>query len=107
MFQGVGFQTTLSACKETNPGTVIPLLWVPRDVVFQDVGLDPSRLVPRACTSPPTNGGLSNPPPSIFFCCFDSASLPFKFLMRLPGGCSGGEGTPQETLKCLKPNPYS
>ena len=34
------------------------------------------------------------------FCvvCFDSASLPFKFLNRLPGGCSGGEGTPPETL---------
>ena len=39
--------------------------------------------------------------------CFDSASLPFKFLNRLPGGCSGGEGTPPETLKCLTPNPYS
>ena len=38
---------------------------------------------------------------------FDSASLPFKFLNRLPGGCSGGEGTPPETLKCLTPNPYS
>ena len=38
---------------------------------------------------------------------FDSASLPFKFLNRLPGGCSGGEGTSPETLKCLTPNPYS
>ena len=39
--------------------------------------------------------------------CFDSPSLPFKFLYRLPGGCSGGEGTPSETLKCLTPTPYS
>ena len=31
---------------------------------------------------------------SFFFCLFDSASLPF--LNRLPGGCSGGEGTPPE-----------
>ena len=43
----------------------------------------------------------------MFICCFDSASLPFKYLNRLPGGCSGGEGTPPETLKCLTPNPYS
>ena len=42
----------------------------------------------------------------IFF-CFDSASLPFKVLNRVPGGCSGGEGTHPETLKCLTPNPYS
>ena len=42
-------------------------------------------------------------------CCFfafDSASFPFKFLKRLPSGCSEGEGTPPETLKCLTPNPY-
>ena len=43
----------------------------------------------------------------IFACFVDSASLPFKFLTRLPGVCSGGEGTPPETLKCLTPNPYN
>ena len=32
---------------------------------------------------------------------FDSESLP------LGCGCSGGEGTPPETLKCLTPNPCS
>ena len=37
----------------------------------------------------------------------DSASLPFKFLTRLPGVCSGGEGIPPETLKCLAPIPQS
>ena len=31
----------------------------------------------------------------------------FWFLNQLPGVCSGGEGTPPETLKCLTPNPYS
>ena len=43
----------------------------------------------------------------IYYYFVDSASLPFKFLTRLPGVCSGGEGTPPETLKCLTPNPYS
>ena len=38
---------------------------------------------------------------------FDSASLPYKFLTRLPGVCSGGEGTPPETLKSLTRNPIS
>ena len=47
------------------------------------------------------------PPMSISFFLFDSTSRPFKFLSRLPGGCSGGEGTPPETLKVLTPNPYS
>ena len=42
-----------------------------------------------------------------FLVCFDSASLPLKFLNRLPGGCCGGEGTPPETSRCLTPNPYS
>ena len=45
---------------------------------------------------------------SICLCfCSDPASIPFKFLNRLPDGCCGGEGTPPETLKCLTPNPYS
>ena len=43
----------------------------------------------------------------VFVAVSDPASLPFKFLNRLPGGCSGGAGTPPETLKCLTPNPYS
>ena len=38
----------------------------------------------------------------VYLFCFVSASLPFKFC-----GCSGGEGTPPETLKCLTPNAYS
>ena len=37
----------------------------------------------------------------------DSASLPYKFLTRLPGVCPGGEGTPPETLKSLTRNPIS
>ena len=41
------------------------------------------------------------------FVCFDSASLPYKFLTRLPGVCSGGEGTPPETLNSLMRNPIS
>ena len=32
---------------------------------------------------------------------FNSASLPYKFLTRLPGARSGGEGTPPETLNSL------
>ena len=43
----------------------------------------------------------------IYIYIFDSASLPYKFLTRLPGVCSGGEGTPPETLKSLTPNPIS
>ena len=43
----------------------------------------------------------------VLLCFIDSASLPFKFLNWLPGGCSGGEGTPPETLKCLTHIPYS
>ena len=35
------------------------------------------------------------------FSFFDSASLPYKFLTWLPGVCSGGEGTPPETLNSL------
>ena len=38
---------------------------------------------------------------------FDSASLPYKFLTRLPGVCSGGEGLPPETLNGLTRNPLS
>ena len=38
---------------------------------------------------------------SYYLFVFDSASLPLKYLNRLPGGCSGGEGTPPEALKCL------
>ena len=37
----------------------------------------------------------------LLYFLFDSESLP------LGCGCSGGEGTPPETLKCLTPNPCS
>ena len=40
-------------------------------------------------------------------CLFDLTSLPYKFLTRLPGVCSGSEGTPRETLKSLTRNPIS
>ena len=40
--------------------------------------------------------------------CFDSTSLSFKFLTRLPGVCSGGgRGFPPETLDGLTRNPLS
>ena len=48
----------------------------------------------------------------MLFICFvvfvDSASLPYKFLTRLPGVCSGGgRGFPPETLNGLSRNPLS
>ena len=43
----------------------------------------------------------------LYFCFFDSANLPYKFLTRLPGVCYGGEGTPLETLNSLTRNPMS
>ena len=43
----------------------------------------------------------------IYIYCFYSASLPYKFLTRLPGVCSGGGGSPPETLNGLTRNPLS
>ena len=43
-----------------------------------------------------------------YYCWFDSASLSFNFLTRLPGVCSGGgPGFPPETLNDLTRNPLS